>query len=118
MARVVKNKELINTSLATNYGGWIYCTNCNTNIGYLCYSTYDEINLNYKCNCGSNGSVFINFLDSNLGIENTDNLVVIKNRLCCLKDESPLLTLLDKKLINYKVSVTCRECHKIYHKEK
>ena len=37
MARVLKNKELINTRLATNYGGWIYCNNCNENIGYLCY---------------------------------------------------------------------------------
>ncbi len=28
MARVVKNKELMNTRLATNYGGWMYCDVC------------------------------------------------------------------------------------------
>lgn len=43
MARVVKGKELINTRLAANYGGWIYCDGCQENIGYLCYSTYDSI---------------------------------------------------------------------------
>ena len=25
MARVLKNKELLSTRLATNYGGWMYC---------------------------------------------------------------------------------------------
>ena len=53
MARVVKNKELLNTRLATNYGGWMYCDKCNENIGYLCYATYDRLELKYKCNCGS-----------------------------------------------------------------
>ena len=43
MARVLKNKELVNTRLATNYGGWMYCDKCNENIGYLCYSTYDRL---------------------------------------------------------------------------
>ena len=45
MARVLKNKELINTKLAANYGGWVYCTECGENIGYLCYQTYDSIEL-------------------------------------------------------------------------
>ena len=48
MARILKNKELVNTRLATNYGGWIYCDKCNENIGYLCYSTYDTLKLKYK----------------------------------------------------------------------
>ncbi|MCI8637476.1 MAG: hypothetical protein HFJ36_06640, partial [Clostridia bacterium] len=52
MARVLKNKELVNTRLATNYGGWMYCDKCDENIGYLCYSTYDRLELKYKCNCG------------------------------------------------------------------
>ncbi len=51
MSRVLKNKELENTRLATNYGGWMYCDHCNENIGYLCYSTYDRLELKYKCNC-------------------------------------------------------------------
>lgn len=46
MARILKNKELINTRLAANYGGWMYCDKCNENIGYLCYSTYDRLALN------------------------------------------------------------------------
>ena len=43
MARILKNKELVNTKLATNYGGWMYCDTCNENIGYLCYSTYTNV---------------------------------------------------------------------------
>jgi len=53
MARTLKNKELINTRLATNYGGWMYCDTCNENIGYLCYSTYDRLELEYECMCGN-----------------------------------------------------------------
>ena len=29
MARILKNKELVCTRLATNYGGWMYCDKCN-----------------------------------------------------------------------------------------
>ena len=45
MTRLLKTKELVNTRLATNYGGWMYCEKCNENIGYLCYSTYDRLEL-------------------------------------------------------------------------
>ena len=75
MARIVKTKELLNTRLATNYGGWMYCTNCNKNIGYLCYVTYDEIKFDYECNCGSHGKVYINFEDTK------KDTFVIKNSL-------------------------------------
>jgi len=118
MPRTLKNKQLENTKLATNYGGWMYCTKCNENIGYLCYSTYDKINLKYTCNCGSIGSVFIDFDDSKAGICCKEELVPIKNRLCCSNDESPLITLLDKKLSNYELEITCKSCNKIYKKIK
>lgn len=118
MARTVKNKELTNTRLAANYGGWIYCDNCNENIGYLCYSTYDRLELQYKCNCGSTGSILLDFEDSKIGQECNDELGVIKNRLCCPKDNEPLITLLDKKVANYEMKITCKSCKNIYKKVK
>ena len=59
MARQIKDKVLINTRLATNYGGWTYCDGCGENIGYLCYSTYDRLKFEYECQCGSKGSAYI-----------------------------------------------------------
>ena len=118
MGRLLKNKKLINTRLATNYGGWMYCDKCNENIGYLCYSTYDELELTYKCNCGAEGTMLLNFQDSKLGKINNDEMILIKNRLCCPKDNEPLITLLDKKITNYKIKITCKSCQNIYHKEK
>ena len=82
MARVLKNKKLVDTKLATNYGGWMYCNKCNENIGYLCYSTYD------------------------------------RNRLCCPKDNEPLITILDKKVHSYEMKITCKFCESIYKKVK
>ena len=117
MARVVKNKELVNTRLATNYGGWMYCDTCNENIGYLCYSTYDKLELNYTCNCGSKGTAYLDFEDSKEGCEFDKELVTIKNRLCCSFDEAPLITVLDKNLKKYKLEITCKSCNKIYKKE-
>ena len=35
MARKIKTKDLENTRLAANYGGWTYCTACGENIRYL-----------------------------------------------------------------------------------
>ena len=52
MARIPKVKELINTRLASTYGGWIYCDYCGQNIGYLCYVTYDHFTFDYQCHCG------------------------------------------------------------------
>ena len=117
MARVLKNKELINTRLAANYGGWMYCDKCDENIGYLCYSTYDRLKLKYKCQCGNQGSVFLDFEDSQIGKECDDELVIVKNRLCCSKDNEPLITILEKKIMSYKMIITCKSCGSIYKKE-
>ena len=118
MARILKNKELKNTRLATNYGGWMYCDKCNENIGYLCYSTYDKIELEYECNCGSNGKAHIEFEDSKIGQKTNDELIIIKNRFCCPKDNEPLITILDKKLNKYNMKITCKACEHIYRKNK
>ena len=118
MARVVRSKELVNTRLATNYGGWMYCDKCNENIGYLCYSTYDRLELNYKCNCGSQGRAILDFEDSKTGQEYKDELIIIKNRFCCPKDNEPLITILDKKVSSYEIKITCKSCESIYKKVK
>lgn len=117
MARVIKTKELVTTRLATNYGGWVYCDACNENIGYLCYSTYDRLELNYQCNCGNCGSILIDFEDSKIGHSCNESLVLLKNRLCCPNDSNPLLTILDKKLVSYEMKITCKSCENIYKKE-
>lgn len=117
MGRQVKNKDLVNTRLATNYGGWMYCTNCNKNIGYLCYATYDRVNLSYTCNCGSTGSAFIDFEDSQTGVKSNEDLIVKKNRFCCPEDESPLITMLSKNVKEFEFEITCKACEKIYKKK-
>ncbi len=118
MARKIKNKELTNTRLAANYGGWVYCSGCNENIGYLCYATYDSIDFRYKCACKSEGHLYIDFDDSVQGTNSNNELTVIKNRLCCSADSQPLITVLDKKLDNYELNITCKACGSIYKKTK
>lgn len=114
MSRIVNHKELVNTKLAANYGGWMYCTNCNKNIGYLCYVTYDQLKLNYQCNCGSKGSVLLDFEDSKIGNKIDKDLIVIKNRFCCPDDNTPLITILDKNVSSYKLEIVCHSCNKVY----
>lgn len=118
MAREIKTKKLENTRLATNYGGWIYCTKCNKNIGYLCYVTYDWIKLEYYCNCGSHGSVAIDFIDSKEGVLCNSPLIVVKNRFCCPNDESPLVTILEKNVESYTVEIACKNCSSVYKNSK
>lgn len=118
IARILKNKELENTRLAANYGGWMYCSSCNENIGYLCYSTYDSIHFSYKCACGSEGTVHIDFDDSCQGTKKDAELSVIKNRLCCPTDHEPLMTVLDKKLLSYVLEITCKTCGSTFSKIK
>ena len=52
------------------------------------------------------------------GQESNEELTVIKNRQCCPKDNEPLITILDKKLANYEMKITCKSCQNIYKKEK
>ena len=118
MARAIKEKELTNTKLATSYGGWVYCTECNENIAYLCYATYDELTFNYQCQCGNHGKIFLNFVDSQKGNNCNDDLIIIKNRLLCPQDQHPLMTILDKKLKCYDLKIPCKACGDIYHKTK
>ncbi len=116
MARTVKEKKLVNTRLAMNYGGWMYCDQCQESIGYLCYATYDEVNLRYRCRCGSQGEIHINFEDSVEGTPCDEELFVVKSRLCCSKDQSPLITILEKKVASYQLDITCKECRRVYRR--
>lgn len=118
MARAVKTKELVNTRLTANYGGWMYCDKCGENIGYLCYATYDRLELKYKCNCASIGSAVLDFDDSKTGQDCSDELIIIKNRFCCPKDNEPLITILDKKVESYELKITFKSCESIYKKVK
>ena len=58
------------------------------------------------------------FEDSKTGQNCNDELVIIKNRFCCPKDEEPLITILDKKVASYELKVTCKACSNIYTKQK
>lgn len=110
MKRELLNKKLINTRLANNYGGWIYCTQCDQNIGYLCYVTYDQFTLEYECICGSKGTINLEFDNQTDHQVSKSNFVVIKNRFCCPNDESPLFTIISKNVLNYKSLVVCHNC--------
>ena len=120
MARTPKAKNLVNTRLASGYGGWIYCDNCGENIGYLCYVTYDEFHLSYQCKCGSPGRVDLEFpVEDNVTVtepEDSNSLITIKNRLCCPEDNSPLFTILSQKLVSCSYKVVCTACKRKYIK--
>ena len=60
----------------------------------------------------------IDFEDSKAGQECNDELILVKNRFCCSKDNEPLVTILDKKVASYEMKITCKSCGRIYKKEK
>lgn len=117
MARTLKSKELINTRLANTYGGWIYCEGCNKTIGYLCYVTYNRFEMLYKCKCGNDGSAHLVFDDEDTSENAEQKMTTIKNRLCCPADESPLVTILSKKLLSYECDIVCKACNTKYREE-
>lgn len=62
------------------------------------------------------GKVLLDFCDSKIGQNCSQELIVIKNRFCCPKDNNPLITILDKKISNYEMKITCKSCENIYRK--
>ena len=109
MARTPKFKKLTNSKLLKEYASWIYCTDCNKTVAYLCYVTYDCFEFEYTCDCGGSGKVNIEFEHPG-PVKSTDRLKLIKNRLCCPKDDSPLLSIVQKNLKNYKFRIVCNCC--------
>ncbi len=118
MPRVPETKVLINTRLANSYGGWIYCDHCDKTIGYLCYVTYDSLDLEYTCSCGGSGKAHISFLSEPPAFGCQKPLISIKNRLCCPSDQSPLLSINKKRLSNFRYTVVCNRCGTMYCGEK
>jgi len=115
MARIPKLKNLKNSRLLKDYASWIYCANCNSTVAYLCYVTYDAFDFEYICNCGSNGKVHIEF-EHPTPAKSTEELKIIKNRLCCPNDDSPLLTVVEKNIKSYKFNIICNTCSQEFEK--
>lgn len=113
MARKPITKELLNSRLLKEYASWIYCTECNKTVAYLCYVTYDSFDFKYECHCGGKGSVHIEFEHAPME-QGQRPLETIKNRLCCPKDKSPFVTFVDKNLKGYSYSIGCKECQTKY----
>ena len=113
MARKPTRKELHCSRLLKDYASWIYCEGCGKTVAYLCYVTYDAFDFEYTCNCGSCGSVRIEF-EHETATKSDMPLVALKNRLCCPQDASPLLTLVEKNLASARFSVVCNSCNTEY----
>ena len=116
MSRIPIHKNLINARLASGYGGWMYCTGCNKTIAYLCYVTYGSFKFQFTCKCGETGSVDIAFEEIKETEFSDKPPVVIKNRLCCANDSSPLVTFVEKNLDKYSYELVCKACQQIYKK--
>ena len=115
MGRIPAVKELENARLLKAYASWVYCTGCEKTVAYLCYVTYDAVDFQYDCACGSHGRVRIEF-EGEAGVPSNDALADIKNRLCCPHDQSPLITVVEKNLTAFNLSIKCHECHGEYRK--
>ena len=113
MARNPKEKKLQNSRLLKEYASWIYCNSCNKTVAYLCYVTYDLFEFSYTCNCGSCGKVYIEF-ENNAENKSEHSLLLVKNRMCCPKDNSPLLTIVEKNIKNAQFRIICNVCNTEY----
>ncbi len=58
------------------------------------------------------------FRDVSSAAPTTRPLITIKNRLCCPNDQSPLFSVLEKKLNSYQYEVVCNNCGTKYMEEK
>ena len=114
MPRIPIRKELKNSRLLSSYGSWIYCTNCNKTVAYLCYVTYDSFKFQFTCKCGKTGSIDIAFNDTSGAGQSNKALVKIKNRQCCPNDDSSLITFVDKNLEKYQYEIVCKSCNHLY----
>lgn len=114
MKRILKTKNLLNAKMLKEYASWIYCESCGKTVAYLCYVSYDNFDFKFTCNCKKEGEVYIDFGSVENPEKSNDKLVKIKNRLSCPKDESPLLTIVEKNIQAYSYKISCLNCSKEY----
>ena len=107
-------KEIQNGRILKNNGSWMYCDKCDKTVGYLCYSTYQDFQFEFVCKCGNKGSFSLRYQTENELTKANDELKMIKNRLCCLNDDSPLFTIVDKNIEQVIYKVTCKKCSTTY----
>lgn len=114
MARKLNRKEVEKARLLKEYASWVYCTQCNNTVAYLCYVTYDLFDFSFTCNCGSKGHVHLEFEPTQQKKKSNLELIEIKNRLCCPNDQSPLITIVEKNVTDYHYEIDCNTCGTIY----
>ncbi len=84
-------KQITNGRLLKNNGSWMYCSQCDKTVGYLCYSTYLQFEFNFKCNCGNVGNFQLSYAPEKTFVQGAADLKQNKNRLCCPNDDSSLI---------------------------
>ena len=107
----------MNSTILKEYASWIYCAECKKTVAYLCYVTYDLFEFSYTCGCGNCGSVLIEFAHAD-SAKSGEALALLKNRLCCPVDSSPLFSVVEKNLLAYHFRVLCNSCHTSFCGEK
>lgn len=108
------NKKLHNAHLLKNYGSWIYCDSCYRTVGYLCYSNYYYYKLVFICDCGNNGVIELEDEEKQESNKSDKDLIVIKNRLCCPNDNSPLFSIVGKNVKSYSWELICNKCNSYF----
>lgn len=103
-------KEIQNGRILKNNGSWMYCDKCNKTVAYLCYTTYQSFEFDFVCNCGNKGSFKLSYKSKENPTKSNKDLKLIKNRLCCAEDDSPLFTVVNKNIKHMKYQVTCKGC--------
>ena len=114
-ARNIERKNT-NSRLLKNYGSWLYCTNCNKTVAYICYTTYQWIKISFQCTCGSNGDLELKETGAILAeqIDHYNKLIIKNNRYCCAVDEEPLFSLVAKQTTMFEYAVSCLKCKTLY----
>lgn len=108
-------KRLEKAHLLKNYGSWIYCDSCNKTVAYLCYVNYDYFKLAFKCNCGDEGVVELADEQKQEYTESDQDLIIIKNRLCCPNDHAPLFSIVGKNVTSCSWEIVCNKCNSYFH---
>ena len=116
MARREIERKEENCRLLKSYGSWLYCSNCNKTVAYICYSTYRWIEIQFECTCGAKGIVTLKEKDCQIPdkIISEKQLTLKNNRYCCSNDQDPIFSVVLKqiKFVEYKVS--CLKCKNEY----
>ncbi len=104
-----KFRKVVGAKLLDKNGSLVFCENCEKIVGSINRIGYRYMKIVFSCTCGTYGNIEIVKVNSRLGdAKQINKMPGISKGVCrCTKCDTPLLSMIDSRVLNYSFFAEC-----------